>query len=229
MWCSTSITAIEPRSARMQLAELAQLVRVEPACRLVEQQQLGLADQRARQRHALLHRVGQRRRQPVGDVLAAELRADAAARRSRSARSSRSERGSPSSALATPARAKALGADHHVLEHAQAGEQPHPLQRARDPDAGAGGSVRTRRASAPATRSCPTCGSHEPADDVEQRRLARAVGADHAEHLARLDVQRDAVERGDPAEAHRQLPRREPTSPVRLTSHLHGSYRHLRP
>ena len=44
-------------------------------------------------------------------------------------------------------------------------------------------------------------GADEAADDVEQRRLARAVGADDADDLARRDRQRDVVEGGQPAEA----------------------------
>ena len=64
MRCSTSITAIEPRSSRMRSPSSTHLVSPEAAGRLVEQQQLGLGDERAGERHALLHRIGERRRQP---------------------------------------------------------------------------------------------------------------------------------------------------------------------
>ena len=46
--------------------------RVESAGGLVEQQQLGLADQCARERDPLLDRVGQRAGQPIGDLATAE-------------------------------------------------------------------------------------------------------------------------------------------------------------
>ena len=42
---------------------------------------------------------------------------------------------------------------------------------------------------------------HEAADRVEQRRLAGAVRADEADHLAGLGVEVDGVDRDDAAEA----------------------------
>ena len=61
---------------------------------------------------------------------------------------------------------------------------------------------RTRAQRRPFQRDLPASGPHEAADDVEQRRLAGAVGADHADHLAGRDREGDVVERGEPAEAH---------------------------
>src|SRR4029079_17828658 len=43
--------------------------------------------------------------------------------------------------------------------------------------------------------------SDEPADDVEERRLAGAVGPDDAHHGAGRNVERDALERDQSAEA----------------------------
>src|SRR5688572_29092762 len=43
----------------------------------------------------------------------------------------------------------------------------------------------------------------EPADDVEQRRLARAVGSDDPDDLELADFERDVVQRPDAAEADR--------------------------
>jgi hypothetical protein len=99
--------------------------------------------------------------------------------------------------------AEALGADEHVLEHGQAPEQTHPLERPRDAELRE--LVRTHardRLTTPGESS--GVGRHEPTDDVEQRRLARAVGADDAEHLASLDLQRDLLQGDDAAEPHRQ-------------------------
>src|SRR4030095_60028 len=45
----------------------------------------------------------------------------------------------------------------------------------------------------------PRRGLDLPQDAVEERRLARAVGTDHADDLARADVERDAVDRLDRA------------------------------
>jgi hypothetical protein len=42
-------------------------------------------------------------------------------------------------------------------------------------------------------------------DDVEKRRLARAVGPDEGHHLARLDAKRDAVEGHHSTEADAEL------------------------
>ena len=53
-------------------------------------------------------------------------------------------------------------------------------------------------------------------DDVEERGLARAVGSDERDHLARLDVERDAIEGDDPTEANAQLAHLE-------QRHLRGS------
>ena len=97
----------------------------------------------------------------------------------------------------------ALGPDHHVLGRRQPGEQPDALQRAGDPEPGElvrANPVQHGLAEAHAAG----VGAHEAADDVEERRLARAVGADHADDLAGRDRQRDVVERRQAAEAHRE-------------------------
>ena len=52
-------------------------------------------------------------------------------------------------------------------------------------------------------------GRHEAADRVEQRRLAGAVGADEADHLAGLGAEVDVVDGDDAAEAHGEPVRRE--------------------
>src|SRR5207249_3685414 len=47
----------------------------------------------------------------------------------------------------------------------------------------------------------PGVGGQEARADVEQRRLARAVGADDPEHLPTADREVDVVDGGDPPEA----------------------------
>ncbi len=122
---------------------------------LVEQQQARLADERARERHALLHRVGERRRQAGGDVLAFQVRQRRERALAQGALVAIGSRQAQQGARDTGA-AEALRADHNVLEHGQSWKQPHALQRARD--AKPGEPVRTdlrQRLTAP-TRASPT-------------------------------------------------------------------------
>ena len=105
MWCSTSITASGRVRRADQLAELVHLVVGQAAGRLVEQQQLGLGDERAGQRDPLLHarragcRGSGRRRRARPAPRAPRWPARAAPR------SSRSGAGQPEQRRAKPARA----------------------------------------------------------------------------------------------------------------------------
>ena len=58
----------------------------------------------------------------------------------------------------------------------------------------------------PSSRTSPESGLVQARDDVERRRLAGAVRADQPRDVALLDVERDAVEGDDAAEAHRHVP-----------------------
>ena len=199
MWWSTSITATVLPRRLDQLAEVRQLARVEPSGGLVEQQQLGLGHERARQRHPLLHGVRQRPGQAVGDARRsrpcsappAPGRAAAARRDLTTAvRASGSARASCETAGRRPSRSRARSGP---------GNSPTPWSvRAIPSEARRSGSHARHRLAAPAERAGVR--PHEPADDVEQRGLAGAVRADDPEHLARGHVDRDTVERRDPAE-----------------------------
>ena len=57
-----------------------------------------------------------------------------------------------------------------------------------------------RAARCPASSTLPRCGLELPADAVEQRGLAGSVGPDQPDALARVDLEADAVDGGDPAE-----------------------------
>jgi hypothetical protein len=59
----------------------------------------------------------------------------------------------------------------------------------------------------------------DPADQVEDRRLAGAVRADQGEDLAAADVEADVVDGDDAAEAHAEMARRE----QRLVDRVHFS------
>jgi hypothetical protein len=79
-------------------------------------------------------------------------------------------------------------------------EQARDLVGARD--ARARDAVRGQaRELAPVERDAARVGAVVAADDVDQRRLARAVGAEHAEDLAFAHVEVDAVERAHAANA----------------------------
>ena len=58
---------------------------------------------------------------------------------------------------------------------------------------------------APVKADAPLAGLVDPRDQVEDGRLAGAVGADDGKHLARLDREGYAVDRPDPAELDGQI------------------------
>ena len=63
--------------------------------------------------------------------------------------------------------------------------------------------------SAPPNVTLPGVGAVDAGHDVEECRLARAVGADQAEDLVRRDVEVEMVERHHAAEPPRQTARRQ--------------------
>src|ERR687887_170888 len=90
------------------------------------------------------------------------------------------------------------GAHLEVLEHAHAREQPPAFRRLGDAplDDVVGGGMRDV-AALEANPSAPR--AVEPVDRAERRRLAGAVRADQRHDLARLDLDRDALQRLDRA------------------------------
>jgi hypothetical protein len=76
-------------------------------------------------------------------------------------------------------------------------ERPRDLVGARD--AGTGDPVRGQRKQVDAIETrAASVGAKVSAHDIDQRRLARSVGANHAEDLACAHVEVDAVERTHP-------------------------------
>jgi hypothetical protein len=65
--------------------------------------------------------------------------------------------------------------------------------------------MRLRSKGPPVQGHLPVGGRHEPADNVEQRRLAGPVRPDDADNPPRFDPQRDVVECKKPAEADSQV------------------------
>ena len=105
-------------------------------------------------------------------------------------------------------RAGSVERDADRLVHGERAEEPGVLERPRQAELGAGrggptGEVATRRA-----RIRPRVGDEEPRDEVEQRRLARAVGPDDADDLALVELDRHVVDRGDARRSVFVMPRR---------------------
>ena len=180
------------RSSRIlpdEAAELLDLLVVQPAGGLVEQQQLRLRHERPRELDPLQRaerepRHGPRRDLPEADVVErlARLGLDVAAARVR--------------------------ADEDVLEHRHRPEELDVLERARDPapDDLVHGRLQERLAG---ELDLALVRRVEPGDDVEGRRLAGAVRPDQADDLTLGDVEGDAVEGDDPAEPASDVPQRE--------------------
>src|SRR5216684_4039822 len=175
-----------------ELREAALLRRVEPRRGLVEQEQLGLARDRARDLHELLVPVGQG---------AAEL-----VRLGREAHEVQ-RRGSAIVYLRLAA-ALALRADEHVLPDAQPAEEPDVLEGAAH--AAAGNAIRPQRRHRLATEADLAGGGHvEAGEQVDAGALPRAVGTDERVYLAAVYDYVDAVERLDAAEVLPEPPRDE--------------------
>src|SRR5207247_2343274 len=89
--------------------------------------------------------------------------------------------------------------DEHVLVRRQGAERARNLKRPRDP----GPAVlvaRQARDVAAGEDDAPAVGPRAPADDVEQRRLARAIRADDPERITLGQRQADVLERSHGAE-----------------------------
>src|SRR5207249_7625753 len=87
-------------------------------------------------------------------------------------------------------------------------EQTGVLERA--PEAAPGPGVRRQGRDVRAAEHDPSpIGGQEPGDEVEDGRLARAIGADEPEDLPLVDAEVDAVDGPDPAERDAQLLDRE--------------------
>ena len=92
-----------------------------------------------------------------------------------------------------------MGADPDIVEHRQVGKQRDVLEGAADADLG--DPVRRARQDALAFHQ-DVAGARliEPAEAIEERRLAGAVRSDQAEDLALVHVERHAIQRDDAAE-----------------------------
>ncbi len=184
-----------------ELAELGDLLVVQPAGGLVEEKQARLRHERARELDALLDPVRERRRREERTV----AEADDVEHLER--------------VLLTGAAPSAVRPDEHVLEHRHRAEELDVLERPRDALAHdlERGLLEERRS---VEQHVPGVRLVETRDDVERRRLAGAVRPDEARDVALLDVERDAVEGDDSAEAQGDVPYLEEGHPQQTLNRL---------
>ena len=175
------------------------LFRVEAGRRLVEDEDVGIMDERLRQTDALLVAFRQLAGQPVRHVVDPRARHDVL------------------DALAPLVSRHPFysGDEIEILDDAHVGIERRRFRQV----AGAPlGLERLVEDVEPGDNRLAFGGRHEPRQDPHRRRLAGPVGAEKAEDFAALDAEADIVDRGDAAVAfrevldlnHRESPVREP-------------------
>ena len=140
---------------------------------LVEQQQVGLEHQRARERHALLQAAGELAR---------------SGRRAPASSAEPLERGLVRRCVCSVQ--PSLGSCEHGAAHARRGT----ASKTSDPASNAGSCATLATWAPGASHTLPSSGARAALDDAQQARLAGAVAADEADALARLDHQVGVVE-----------------------------------
>ncbi len=174
----------------------------QPGRRLVEQQEARLGGQRPGDLEPLQRAEREARRRAVRQRTEAELVEQLAGSLAHppvlaTGADARDRPDEPDAALA-------VLADHHVLEQGHRREQGEVLERAGD--AGPGDLVRRQGEQVESVEPHQAGGRVVDAtDDVEHRRLARAVGPDQTADLAVVDGEAELVEGDDPAEPHRHF------------------------
>ena len=148
---------------------------VQRAERLVHQQQIRRSGERARDRDAHLHAAGELARIVLREFLEPDLRerGERAARRARAVDAGEVER------------------QPDVRFDARPGHQRRGLEHEAQPAAGRAG--RRKIAAPPVER--PAARRDEPGDEIEQRRLAAAGGAEQRQEFTAADVEVDRCER----------------------------------
>jgi len=169
-----------------QADELVDLLVVEAAGGLVEQQQARPAGERSRELDALQRPVRKAGRPALRVLRDPDI-------------GERLERVAALLPLALQAGGD-VRAHEHVLEHGQVREQLEVLEGTRDPEADDATRPHAPQRAA-VEENVPGVEPVEARDRVEGSRLAGAVRADQAHDRAFGDLERDVVERDDPAEA----------------------------
>src|SRR5215469_6150009 len=178
--------------------EFTDLLVIDPACRLVKQQQLRPAGKRPRQLDPLARaerQPGGRSQRHIFEIEHMKQRPDHITQRCLLP----PHPGQAQRVADKVAAAMGVSAEADIVEHRLRTEQRKILKGAGDTDFG-DAMRRTLEQRAAFEQNVAAVGRVKAADAVEQRRLARAVRANQTQDLAFLDLERDAVERDDPAE-----------------------------
>src|SRR2546429_6888466 len=114
------------------------------------------------------------------------------------------DRGEPERAAERARAEVGVAADQHVVEHGELAKDLGVLEGARDP--APRDRVRSHGQEVTAEEGDATGrGAFEPSHDVKDRRLPRPVGADQRHDLPRGDLDGEATQRGEAAEADREV------------------------
>ena len=191
---------------RDQLGDLVRLDRIHPGGRLVEEEQprVGRGGARdlepppVRVREAVRRLVPAVAHQPIAEEREPRL-GELADLALLTALAGRAEHRPEDAGPGVPVRRR-----HHVLAHAHVQEQAQRLEGARDP--ALGDLVRLEADDAAPFEEDVACGRLVDAgDEVEERRLAGAVRADHADDLSLAHVDVEPVDDREAAERHRDV------------------------
>ena len=176
------------------------LLVVQAAGGFVEEKQLRLGGERARQFHPLLRPERKAGGGPVAHAAEVE-RGDELFHLRAQFRLPPARAGEAQGVAREVAAAARMRADEDVVDHRQVPEQGEVLKRAADADAG--NAVRRAPQDAASLEEDVAGGRRvEPAQAVEERRLAGSVRADEAENLSVPEIEGDVVEGEDAAEPH---------------------------
>ena len=192
-----------------ELAELADLVMVEAAGRLVEEEELRLAGERAGELDALLRAERQAGDRPARPPLEIEIGDELACAGARAPSSPRRTQGKPQR-VADDSRCGSANGRRSSRSRARSGAgNSARFWKVRPMPSSAMRWAGRSRIERPSNRMSPAARRVEARQAIEQRGLAGAVRADEAEDLPRLEIEGHAVERHDAAEAHGDVANRQ--------------------
>ena len=196
--CVTTIMVVpSSASSRITRQHFVGELRVERGRGLVEQHHLGLHRERAGDGDALLLAAGQARRILVGLVL--EVHAAQARCAERRRPSLRDRPRTRIGRLDHVAQHRHVRPQVELLEH-DAEVAAHPVDLGQRPRFALAIGVAAKAQRFTAMRMSPEVGVFEMVDAAQERALARAAGADHADDVAAMDVEGDALEHLERAE-----------------------------
>jgi hypothetical protein len=189
--------------AAHERGDLLALADAHPGDGLVEQHQLGLHRERARDLDALAD-AEREDADGVAGMVGKPCEREGLQRRGSMQALLATGRAEPHAAAQRPRPHQMVAPDQHVLERRQVPEETEILEGAGEADAREAPSAQAEQVGALEAHAARGRLIHA-REDVEERGLARPVGTDHGEQLAARDVEAHVRERGDVPEAQRQV------------------------